>query len=975
MRNRKSSFDIKRLPLALAVIGCLYGAAALAQENDEDTSEAPREEAAQLERVTVTGSLLRRMEYESTSPVQVITADTSVSVGQIDTAEFLQKSSVAAGSTQINHQFAGFVVEGGTGVQTVSLRGLGAERTAVLLNGHRPGPAGTRGQVLAFDLNVIPQSIIQRIEIVKDGSSSIYGSDAVAGAVNIITRKNFDGPEFSFGGRAPFKRGGESYTASVANGWNFDNGNAILAAEVFQHRPLRYADRDFLNCSADLIYDSAGNRIDRQDRSVMAGTQYEGCNNLLVNAVDDAITGERYIPSPDGVTIGMIPGYRPNVNTNYLNSPMAGHEQVLSPNNWGEAQVIDRQKRMNVYGELNFSFDNVDWRTELLYNNRSTNTHRFRQFFPLIGGVTSPLASYQYTDGSDFAAPVPGGIARPIMPFYSDQEVEIDYFFVNTGFQGLFNSTDTWSWSADFSYSRSDGDYNALSIIKSLTGDADPSLRPWTGGNSPTFDYFQPCALNGDCTDELVSHIGRWHKGNTVYDQFVVNGIVTGDAFDLPAGPVGVALGVEYREFSIDDQPSDMERNGELWGQSSAVQTKGTDNVKEIFGEVEVPLLRGVPAFESLSMNLSARAFDYKTVDDTDFVWKAGLNWQLNSQLRLRATRGTSYRAPGLYEQYLGNLSGFSAQTAIDPCIRWNESTNDFLRANCAAAGIPDDYNATGGSASSAEVFTRGAGGLLDPETSKAFTAGVIWTPEFAPISIALDYFDYEVNGQITRLTAGAIVQGCYSNPVYPNSFCDLFVRNSPDHPTAPNKIEEVYATYVNINQQKVRGYDLLMRYSDDFAFGSLEVEGTFTKTLEQVELLFDDPASGGLSRYDNTGYIGYPSLVGNLRTALRRNDFTYTWSMDYVDATSNTDLTEDVTYQGIAAIRDIVAESRLYHTFSIRYQQPKWSLLMGVSNVFDAKPPYVSTGAATRYGNIPAFATQYDMYGRSLFFRYNQTF
>ena len=130
---------------------------------------------------------------------------------------------------------------------------------------------------------------------------------------------------------------------------------------------------------------------------------------------------------------------------------------------------------------------------------------------------------------------------------------------------------------------------------------------------------------------------------------------------------------------------------------SSAVTTKGDDNVKEIFAEAEVPLLKGKPMFESLSLNLSARAFDYASVHDDDFVWKAGLSWQINPTVRLRATKGTSFRAPGLYELYLGNLSGFLAQTSIDPCLKWGESNNDFLKANCAAAGIPADYNATGG--------------------------------------------------------------------------------------------------------------------------------------------------------------------------------------------------------------------------------------------------------------------------------------
>ncbi len=980
-RNRSTRHGLRKLPLCIAMLGCLYGTTALAdtqqqpqQQQDEEGTRSSQNEQ-EFERVTVTGSLLRRQEYTSVSPVQVITADTSVAVGQVDTAEFLQKSSVAAGSTQINAQFSGFVVGGGTGVQTISLRGLGAQRTAVLLNGKRPGPAGTRGQVHSFDLNVIPQSIVQRVEILKDGTSSIYGSDAVAGAVNIITRKNINRPEVTVGLRAPFPGGGESFTLSGATGWNFDNGNVVLAAEYYLQSPLRMGDRSYLRCSQDMFWDEQGNRIDREDRSVLAGSRYADCNHLLHNAVDDAITGTRYVPTWDGTTIGLIPGYRPNINQTYAGgSPVAFHHQVLNTPLWDDVQMVDRQERMNLFASSSFSFGDIAWDTEVLLNRRNTQTHRLRQFFPLIGGRTSPLASYRYTDNPTFTAPVPGGIARPIIPFNSDQDVTIDYGYISTGLEGSFGAS-SWIWNANVSYSRSNGEYSGLGIIKSLTGDADPALRPWTGGRAPTFDYFQPCVLSGECIDDTVAAIGRWHTGNTVYDQTVFSGLVTGDLFTLPAGTAGAALGVEHRRFSIDDQPSDYERNGELWGQSSAVATTGDDKVTEVFGEVELPLLKGLPAVESLTLNVSARAFKYDSVGESDHVWKAGLGWQVTPSLLLRSTKGTSYRAPGLYELYLGNLSGFVSQASIDPCIRWGESSNERIRTNCAAAGIPDDYAATGGSSSSAQTFTRGAGDSLRPETSNAFTAGVVWTPSFMPVSFAVDYFDMQVNDQITQLGSGTIVAGCYGAEVYPNSFCDLFVRNSPTHPTAPNKIEEVYATYVNINKQKVRGYDLLARYDESHAFGRLIVQAEATYMKEDFALLFSDPLASGLTRSDRRGDVSRPKMVGNVNASLKRNDLTYTWGMEYVGSSHYLDISENTTYQGRPAIRDITADSRLYHSASIRYDQADWSLLIGVRNLTDRKPPVMSSGLVSMYGNSPAFSTNYDWFGRSLFARFNYKF
>lgn len=952
INSKRSIF--KKLPLFVAVAACLYGPAAMAQETDEseEATAQTNARATELEKITVTGSLLRRVEYDTTSPVQVITADTNVAVGQVDTAEFLQKSSVAAGSTQISHQFAGFVVEGGTGTQSVDLRGLGANRSLVLLNGHRPGPAGTRGQVGAFDLNVVPSSILQRVEIVKDGSSSIYGSDAVAGVVNLITRKNIDAPEITASMRVPFAGGGEVWSISGANGWNFDNGSIVVAGEYYLHEPLRFGDRRFLRCAEDLVWDQNGNRIDREDRSINAGTRLEGCtNNGIINGFDDYFTGVRYVPSRDGSTIGTtLPGYVPNIVTNYANSPRAGHMQVLQSELWDDVQLIDKQERYNIFASSSFSFGNVNWDTELLLNRRTTDTHRMRQFFPVVEG------------------PVPSGYAMPIMPYPSDQSIEVDYIYVNTGLDGLFSFTDTWAWQADLSYSRSDGDYSVGAISTALTGD----LTRANSGEA-RIDYFQPCILSGECMDDLVAAVGKWHTGNTVYDQLVFNAVVTGELFNLPAGAVGAAIGVEYRDFSIHDQPSEMELSGDLWGQSSAQVTKGDDKVKEIFAELEVPLLKGVPGFESLMWNVSGRWFDYDSVGESDKVWKTGLSWQIVPSVRLRATKGTSYRAPGLYELYLGNLSGFLAQSQIDPCIRWGESSNDYLRTNCAAVGIPEDYTAAG--SSSAEIFQGGGAGFLTPERSTARTAGIVWTPTFAPLSVALDYFEYDVRDQISTLSAANIVQGCYGSPTFPNAFCNNLIRNPATGPQA-HMITDVFATYININKQKTRGYDLLARYDNDFAWGKLEVEASFTYTTENFYLLFDSAEESGQTRDDLTGYIGYPELVGNLRAGLTRGDFTYTWFMDYVGETSNFDLDPTFTYQGFeGAQRDIWAEERLYHSVSLRYNQPKWSMLVGIRNVFNDEPPTVSTGVATRYGNIPAFATQYDLYGRTLFARFNYKF
>lgn len=958
--------SLARVPLALAVMTSLYGPYLFAQANQpaEDSQEETTQEGEQpkqLERVTVTGSLINRLGFDSISPVQIITADTSATLGQLDTASILQTSNVAAGSTQISNQFSGFVVEGGNGVQTLSLRGLGANRTLVLLDGRRPGPAGTRGQVGAFDLNVIPSVILQRVELLKDGGGSVYGSDAVAGVANLITRKSVDRTTVSVLTNLPEESGGSNYQVAGATGWNFDNGSVVAAFQYFNSEPLLRGDRDFFACPRDLVRNANGDLIDRVDRSIIGNTALGGCNNLYANTVIDTRTGLRYIPSPNGVTIGPIPGYRPRTNAAASGGNPAFYEDVLNYDFTGASHIFSRLERTSLFSSADFSFGDINWTGQFLYTNRQTESRQFRQFFPAIDGRP-------FGFGTTSTTPY---LIQPIMPFKSDQNIDVDYWYFASGFNGGFGDT-SWGWRVDTTYSRSSGDYEVLAIDRDLTGDVQLDRN---GGGVP-INYLSPALLSGAGMQGLIDRIGVYHTGNTVYTQMVANATINGDLFETPAGIAGGAFGTEFRRISIDDTPSAFEQSGSAWGQSGALPTRGKDYISEVFGEVEVPVLAGLPLVEQLTFNGSARVFKYDTVADSDYVWKAGMRWQIIPSVSLRATNGTSYRAPGLYELYLGNLTSFVGQLAIDPCIDWGNTNNPNIRANCAAAGVPSNYTGAG---SSATITTGGGLGVVKPETSKSFTTGLVFTPEFANISASLDYFEIEVRDEIATLSGAAIVGSCYSLPVFPNEFCSLFTRNPGNAAVNPYNISAVRASYLNINRQLVRGYDLNVRWDGDFTFGKVEVESNFTYTMEDIRLLFSSSQASGFNNDDRNGEISRPKLVGDIRTALTRGDLTYTWGMRYVDSTDNLGVGGFVTpaaYFGNAnPVYDSKAETAIYHTASVLYRQADWDLLVGVENVFDKKPPTVSGGTATVFGNVPAFATQYDWLGRSLFARFNYRF
>ncbi|MGH8191470.1 MAG: TonB-dependent receptor domain-containing protein [Rhodanobacteraceae bacterium] len=936
------------------------------QTTPEFQSQAKKEDVKTLEGVVVSGSLLKRPEYQTVVPVQEVNIKADQAAGSFGVANLLQSTAVAAGAVQINNQFSGFIVEGGTGVQPIDLRGLGPSRTLVLLDGQRPGPAGTRGQVAAFDLNVIPEVILQRIEIVKDGSSSIYGSDAISGVVNLITKKKMDHLELTSGLFVPQGGGGEQVSASIGDGWNFSNGNIMVAAQFQEQFPLPYRDRDFLKCSHDLVWGD-GKRIDRQDRSILEGTKLANCpGNLYADTIIkyfDANT--RYVPSRDGSTVGPFAGFHPrpydknwkaegrySPYPNYRDDGVAYYEDVLNFPFYADKWAVNKNRNSSFYASSLFTFGSVNWTNQFLYNHRQTNTKSWRQFFPVV---------YNPADDDYY---------EPIMPYPSNDKVTVDYYYLRSQLDGGFGDS-SWTWQVNATHSRSKGTYGHLGIDARVSGDL---TKPANELDLPPIDYFDPCVLNGQCMDRLTAAVGLQTRGSTVFEQSGINAVVTGDLFELPAGPVSAAFGVEYRHSKIDDEPDPNNAAGFEWGYSSSQTTKGSDNVKEAFGEIGIPIIKGVTGFENLSADLSAREFKYASVGSTDRVWKYGLNWQITSTWRVRGTIGTSYRAPGLYQLYLGNQSGFYGQTGIDPCIDWGQSNNDFIRANCAAAGIPSDYAASGNG--SATVFQGGGKGFLKPETSRAKTLGVVWTPAFGNFNLALDYFDYHIRGEIDTLGPADITFGCYGRPVYPNSFCNLFHRNSPTDAGHPNMITDIHATYININSERARGYDLQMNYSDDFSFGKLSADLQVTYTKEDIQQLFDSSEASGFNTSNFVGYIGRPTVVGVGNISVKRGDWTYYVQEHYTSSTHNKDIGPYFTYQGYPdAYRQISAKYQFRTDMSVGYDNGKWGVLAGIRNVFDATPPLISDGVNTRRGDVPLVASQYDWFGRTFFARMNYNF
>ncbi|NJM36004.1 MAG: TonB-dependent receptor [Rhodomicrobium sp.] len=591
---------------------------------------------------------------------------------------------------------------------------------------------------------------------------------------------------------------------------------------------------------------------------------------------------------------------------------------------------------------------------------------------------------------------------------HDGQRTRVNYYRALGGLRGELQTggfLDGWRWDVYGQYSASRGEYeNDIVSEEVVSGIGDLRTSSCVGQMVENFfgvmtpcvdiDYNDPAILAGHLTPEQRALLYGVDVGNTKYDQTYVEAIFDGNLITLPAGDVGVAFGATWRRDEITDTPGPNRLNSPPSSSGSYVFleglagiTTGTSRTVEMFGEVNIPVLRDVPAFESLDVSGSLRWTDVNTVSQPDLTWKAGVDWRLTDWLGFRGTWGTSFRAPALFELFLSNESFIVRQSGVDPCINWavalaEGGISQRIADNCAADGIPPNF--TGGGVE--PTVTIGGGlGQLEPETSTSKVAGIILTPNFllprdAKLSLAVDYFEIDVRGTVDTLSANQIVFGCYRSEVFPSDpLCDLFVRGQLG---APFNIDQITATFININSLRNTGIDITMQYTHDelLAGWDLDVRSNWVHQLKDDEELFD-----GIVESVN-GEAGDPKWVGEVNFILSKNDWTAFWGMNVVGPTSdvqdflddNGDLCLTSTVVGPYCV-DLVAEATVYHNFSVTKQHDSWTFTLGMSNVFDTAPPRVTTDGFNSaeidtIGQSP-FTSQYDVFGRRVFANVSKRF
>lgn len=970
-----------------------------AQDADETTTEA------EAERVVVTGSLIRRAEFDNEQPVEIINADDAAAQGVSNVGELLRRLTVASGSPQVTAALGvDFVNNGGEGVETIGLRGLGPNRTLVLLNGRRAGPAGTRGGTSSFDFNVLPIAAIDRVEILKDGASSLYGSDAIAGVINIITKKG-EGGEVNVYVSQPEQSGGEERRLSATWGAAGDKSSFRIVADYNKQFELARGQRSFASCSRRNLFDpSSGARRDPIDPRTGQPHcldwrwghiwiyDYQDPDNPDGNFRDFQLLQYDY----DGSLATYIPGSAmPNVY-----DPL-NPDRIVTPAGWyavnydratdavtnadhpfqNAQSLVPESERITLYGQGDLQLtDSVKLYSEVLLNRRKSYTNSYAQFWGYIYNETHSFdgdGNMVEQGGNPLSAGWSGAqwYSPTAITDHYDSSTEVDYIRTVLGANGEIRD---WYWDVSYQFSRSDGDYSNDEIYGDSIWDQNWGFGSCVGNQTSTrgvdcidIPWLDPEFLRGNISPELRQFLFGQQTGNTIYEQHAFDALISGELFSLPAGTVAMAAGVHWQTDEINDTPGTIWLQSNSWHGTSAGVTKGDDTTTAMFAEFKIPLLADLPGIEYLELSLSGRYTDVETSGSAN-TYKSSLAWQIGGGVSVRASRGTSFRAPALFELYLADEVSFASQRDIDPCIDWgaalaNGDISQRIADNCAAEGLADDF---GGGAITATVFTGGGLGELQPETAEATTYGIVWNADDVDLAISVDYFDFKVEDEVTILGAQNIVRQCYDSENFPTDpLCDLFSRATPESGEEPAdyRIEPVRDRYINIAQQIYRGYDFAIDYRTEVPFGMLTLQTRHTFQEEETQQLFAG------SEENFKGEYGHPDHTATFNATLEVDNWIVDWGVQYYGPVSNKRrLGGDVVdYRG-DDVRIIVSSDEIYyHSLSTSYRADDhaWEITVGVANLTDEEPPKVSTyRSELRSIGDAAGYSQYDLLGRRMF-------
>ena len=924
--------------------------------------------AAPAESVVVTGSRVRRIDAETAAPVQIVTREQIAASGVATVGDLLQdlpSISGAATNPQVNNG-------GGDGASTISLRGLGSQRTLVLLDGRRLGAS--------FDVNSIPLNLIERVDILKQGAGATYGSDAIGGVVNIVTRRNVDGMSIAYQTGKSSRGDAKTDNVELTFGSSTNRGHVSVGINYNKQGKVSAGDRDF-------------------SKSALYWYTYDGAVQVLKLGSSSTPQGRITIPNgtPGGTaTSPSTPILLPNGQTASATFSCGG--RVTTPGGTPTPTIVTRitgaagtsladfrcyngatdaydyqplnlaltpQERAGIFVDAAY---NINDSIEVFASALHSNTKSGFQIAPLPmvanndGWATSTNNPFGLSFGSTAAGGTPGSNmqVRPVDLGTRLSVTETTLTQMTTGLRGSIPST-SWTW--DLAYT-----YQGTKQNSSVDGYINGGLLQ----NALTRNSFNIFNVTGDTATGQTSLVGL-RPFSVGYSNFfttnerTLDAAFTGDAFTLPAGTAQAAVGASWRRSWINSRIDQLTlytppnfTSCLLAAETCSGPSRGSDEVSEVYGELFIPLLKNAPGAKALNLTLGTRLSNYDSFGDTTNS-SVKLEYRPVTDLLVRGTWSQVFRAPTIDDRFATQSGGFP--TFIDPCQSATGTEPGYSRA-CQFIPPNSDF-----SQDNSQILGLYSGNPnLSPEKGKVFTLGFVYDSSIVRgLSVSADYWNYRLNDPITAGDPTVIAKACLRAPSA--LFCDR-IRRDP----GTGQIVNINLASLNAGYIETDGVDLSLKYvTPSTRFGRFQLGLDVAHTMNFEYDLGDREVTQAAGTLDPS-YGNFAKYRVGTQVQWALGDFSVQWGSRHIaktDISNSRDSNFGDTSGGITLVHQ---GGVTYHDVAVSYNLKAFGttrVIAGVNNAGDKQPPLAYQFQTN--GNVDV--QTYDTIGRRWFVRVEQSF
>ncbi|MBY8829854.1 TonB-dependent receptor domain-containing protein [Hephaestia mangrovi] len=976
----------------LALVAAGAGASgAYAQTTPAPTADSDRnvsvatasEPTSQTGEIVVTGSRISRRDYTSSSPIATVSSDyiakSASPTLESSLNQLPQITSSASSST--NTQARG-------GQASLDLRGLGQQRTLILVDGRRVQPSASDGSV---DLNTIPADLVQSVEIITGGASAVYGSDAVTGVVNLKLRQDVTGVELSAKTGVTERGDGSTYDLNLLAGGKFANGrgSALLSIGYSRRDIAPFTNRDYLR----------GQVLTASNPRTLLNVS--AANLPSQAAVDSIFSAYGYAPGTVSRSLQLSFNrdgtlYSPTNIVNYRDGADPATVNYNGAQYYAVSETYVAQTpltRYNVFGRVNYDFsDNIKLFVEGFYTNYNVttggafaNAGSTSSSVPITIPVTNPfipadLRTYLLSRPNPTAPLTATRFTTEAGPRH--ERNDYDVFQLTTGLSGRFSGTDI-DWSIVGSYGQThqlqtETGYPSILAINQLLAAPDGGASLCSGG----YNIFGLQPVSAACS----AFISRTERNVTRLSQTNVEANVTGTLFSLPAGALKFAAGADYRQNDYSFDPDSQITTGQIANFLPIFASSGTTKAAEAYAELLIPVIKNGPLIKEFNLDASYRYSHYNTVGGIS-TYTVDADWIVIDGLRFRGGYSRATRAPSAGELFGATSFGQASIGAPgvlgsgDPCdvrgaYRAAGAANaDQVRALCLAQGVPASLIDTFQNTNPRTPFQSGGNTALQPETADTYSAGVVLSPKFSSpllehLSLSVDYYNIKITKAIGQISSTVALSQCFSTVANPglsnaSSYCQLLQRNPGD-----GQLSLILNPQFNLANYSTSGIDAQL----DWRLNLADVGGPGSSyfAISSVATYLDTfkiQNFAGAPTLDYAGTIGntqidlfadaHPRWKATSTATLGVGDVSASLRWRYIGKMANA---ANVGTNGTAPDVSAVSYFDLSLNFDVSH---RFQLGLGATNIFDKKPPVVNTSIV---GNLATDAYTYDVLGRRFY-------